>query len=88
VLARFYKYIFNRKVESDWKEKADKYYKEKIKSNVFAVKCFFVCQSSTKALARGKVRALYNNFQIFSNFPYNDWQLRFDEKISIPSLSK
>lgn len=80
--------MFNRKVESDRKQKSDTYYKEKIKSNVFAVRCFFVCQSSTKAIARGKVRALYNNFQVFGNFPYNDRQLRFDEKVSLALLSK
>jgi hypothetical protein len=81
--------MFNRKVESNRKDKAsDNITKRKVKNNVFGVKCFFVCQSSTKAIARGKIRALYNNFQVFSNFPYNDRQLRFDEKVSIPLLSK
>lgn len=88
LLAKFYKYMFNRKVESNRKEKSDKYYSEKVKNNILSVQCFFVCQSSTKALARGKIRALFNNFQVFSNFPYNDRELRFDDKVSIASLAK
>jgi len=88
LLAKFYKYMFNRKVETNRKEKSDKYYSEKVKNNILSVQCFFVCQSSTKALARGKIRALFNNFQVFSNFPYNDRELRFDDKVSIASLAK
>jgi hypothetical protein len=85
---KFYKYMFNRKVESGRKEKSHKYFKEKVKSNVFGVRCFFIAQSSTKALARGKVKALFNNFQIFSNFPYNDWTLQFHDKVAIQDLAK
>ena len=86
--AKFYKYMFNRKVESGRKDKAHKYFKEKVKSNVFWVKCFFVAQSSSKAMARWKIKALFNNFQVFSNFPYNDWTLKFHDKISIAECSK
>jgi hypothetical protein len=85
---KFYKYMFNSKVEATRKEKSHKYFKEKVKSNVFAVKCFFVAQSSSKALARGKIKALCNNFSVFSNFPYNDWTLKFHDKVVISDLSK
>lgn len=80
--------MFNRKVESGWKDKAHHYFKDKIKSHVFGVRCFFVCQSSNKIAAKGKIKALYNNFQVFSNFPYNTRLLHFHERISAIQLSK
>lgn len=80
---RFYKYIFNRKVESGRKTKSNQYFTNKMKSNIFNVKCYFVAQSSSKSLARWKIKALFNNFSIFTKFPYNERELKFlDTKVS------
>jgi len=39
-------------------------------------------------LARGKIRALYNNFSVFTKFPYNERKLKFHEKVAITDLAK
>lgn len=80
--------MFNSKVEDGWKHKSHKYFADKIKSNVFGVKCFFVAQSSTKAFARGKIKALYNNFSVFTKFPYNQRELKFHDKVTVAELAK
>lgn len=83
---KFYKYMFNRKVEAGRKEKSRQYFTTKVKNNVFRVRCYFVAQSTSKALAKWKIKALFNNFSIFTKFPYNKWELQFRDKITITDV--
>jgi hypothetical protein len=83
---KFYKYMRNRKVERNRKQKASVYYKDKVNSDVFSARFFIICQSASIPAAKGKIKALFNNYSIFNNFPYNELELYFHDASHLKTL--
>ncbi len=84
LLGQFYKYLFNSKIKKNRKVEGEKYYKDKLQWNLFNVRIFMVTQSANKDSAEGRLRAVYNNFKWFKNYPYNQFALKIHKKF--PSL--
>ena len=82
LLFKIFKYLFNHKVNNDWKKLWDKYFKHKIEQALFEVKIYVVIQWETKASAKWKMKAFFNNFSIFKNYPLNQFNLKIHENIS------
>ncbi|MFK7780440.1 MAG: type IV secretion system DNA-binding domain-containing protein [Candidatus Gracilibacteria bacterium] len=78
---QFFKYIFNHKIKSGWKGLGNKYFKHKIEQNLFGVKLYIVIQGENKELAKGKLKAFFNNFSVFKNYPLNDFRLKIHDNI-------
>lgn len=90
LLLRFFNYMFNFKIEKNWKHEGDEYFHEKLHKNLFETKLFIVFQSKDKASAEAKVMSLYNNFKVFKNYPLNQFHVNihtnFDKKIDLVTL--
>ena len=82
LLFKFFKYIFNNKVSYWWKNTWDKYFKEKKEKSLFETKIYIVVQWENKNLAKWKLKAFFNNFSIFKNYPLNQFKLKVHENIS------
>lgn len=76
LLLRFFNYIFNFKIEKNWKHEGEVYFHEKLHKNLFETKLFIVFQSKDKASAESKVMTLYNNFKVFKNYPLNQFHIQ------------
>ncbi|MDR0650338.1 MAG: type IV secretion system DNA-binding domain-containing protein, partial [Candidatus Peribacteria bacterium] len=81
---QFYKYLWSPKVQRGRKSVGEKFYHDKIKKNLFTTKIYLVVSSETKELAEGKAKAVFNNYKVFSKFPFNKFVLKI-HKI-IPTL--
>ena len=90
LLLRFFNYIFNFKIEKNWKREGYEYYKEKLHKNLFETKLFIVVQSKDKETAEAKAMALYNNFKVFKNYPLNQFHINVyhdvEKKIDLVTL--
>lgn len=76
---KFFKYMFNHKIQKNWKDLWLKYFKHKLEQELFEVKVFLVVQWESKALAKGKLKWLFNNFLVFKNYPLNQFNLKIHE---------
>lgn len=72
----FFKYMFNFKIQKDWKSEWRAYFKEKLQQNLFTTRCFLIVQSGSQEEARGKLQSVFTNFQMFKNYPQNQFQLK------------
>jgi len=84
--ANFWKYMFNFKIQKNRKGEGNKYYLDKLNENLFEVKSFMLMQSSSKDAAEGKLRAIYNNFETFKNYPLNKSNLRLHKDFDIKKV--
>ena len=73
---QFYKYMFNSKIQKDWKSVGQQFFESKKKEDLIQVQMYIVVQSSNKSLAEGKLRALSNNFLTLNNYPLNEFDVR------------
>ncbi len=73
---KFFKYMFNHKIQSGWKDMGKKYFAYKLEQELFETKVYIVFQWETKASAAGKLKGLFNNFLIFKNYPLNHFKLK------------
>lgn len=73
---QFFKYIFNFKIEKDWKKIWNEYFKNKLNKELFSVKVFIVAKSQNKDIAYGRIKSVFNNFLIFNNYPLNEFELK------------
>ncbi|USN59142.1 MAG: hypothetical protein H6767_03520 [Candidatus Peribacteria bacterium] len=85
---KFFKYIFNHKIQHGWKGLGHKYFKYKLEQDLFETKMFFVVQGANTQIAKGKLKALFNNFLVFKNYPLNQFKLRIHENITSVSHGK
>jgi hypothetical protein len=83
---QFYKYLFSPKVQPGRKAIGSKYFYEKIKKNLFATKIYLVVSSDDKEQAEGKMKAIFNNFKVFSKFPFNKFVLKVHK--NVPTIGK
>ncbi|EKE26559.1 MAG: hypothetical protein ACD_4C00242G0001 [uncultured bacterium (gcode 4)] len=72
----FFKYLFNFKTEKDWKTAWYKYFQEKLHKELFETKIYIMAQSTSKEIAISRIRAIYNNFLVFKNYPLNHFKLK------------
>jgi len=73
---QFYKYLFKHQTQKNWKGEGDKYFKEKLKTDLFETKLYFVVQSQSKAIAEAKINSIANNMLVFKHYPMNQFQLK------------
>jgi hypothetical protein len=73
---QFYKYLFKHQTQKNWKGEGEKYFKEKLKTDLFEVKLYFIVQSQSKAMAEAKIKSIANNMLVFKNYPMNQFQLK------------
>lgn len=79
---QFYKYMFSIKTKKGRKESGFDYWDKKIKEQLFRAKIYMVCQSSTKASAKAKIAAIENNFQMFEDYPLNQFEMNVWSKLT------
>lgn len=79
---KFFKYMFNHKIQHGWKDLGHKYYEYKLNQEICRGKIYIVVQSQTKATAIGKLNGVFNNFQVFKNYPLNEITLKIHENVS------
>lgn len=68
-LLQFYKYLWNPKIEKDWKHKSHEYFHDKMHHEVFEVGISLFEQSHTKKFVLSKLLSKY--FDRYKHFPYN-----------------
>ncbi len=78
----FYRYMFNHKVQKNRKSTGHNYFRDKLQSNLFESKVYFIVQSTNKSMAESRVRALFNNFLVFKNYPLNQFHVKIHKDIS------
>ena len=78
---KFFKYILNHKIQKWWKGLWKKYFKHKLEQDLFEWKIFIVLQSENKSAAQWKLRALFNNFLVFKNYPLNQFNLKIHKNL-------
>lgn len=81
---QFYKYLFKHQTQKNWKEEWDKYFREKLKTDLFETKLYIVIQWSDKAAAEAKIRSLANNLLVFKHYPMNQFQLKMRDIALLP----
>lgn len=79
---KFFKYMFNHKIQSGWKGMGHKYFKYKLDKDLFEVKAYIVVQAENKGIASGKIKSLFNNFLVFKNYPLNQYALKLHTNFS------
>ena len=77
----FFKYLFNHKAKSGWRNLWDQYFKHKLEQNLFETRIYIIVQWENKNLAKWKLKAFFNNFSIFKNYPLNEFKLKIHENI-------
>ena len=68
-ILQFYKYLWNPKIEKDWKHKSHEYFEHKMHHEVFEVGISLFEQSPSKRYSFSKLLAKY--FDRYKHFPYN-----------------
>lgn len=86
----FFKYMFNFKIQKNWKAEGRDYFKEKLQRSLFKTRVYIVVQSTSRDIAIGKLQSVFTNFQMFKNYPLNQFKLKiktFDD-INLWSIAK
>lgn len=79
--SNFYRYMFNHKVQKNWKAAGHDYFKEKLQNNLFETKLYFIVQGQNKITAEAIAKSLFNNFLVFKNYPLNQFHLKIHKNI-------
>ena len=82
--------MFNFKIQKNWKAEGRDYFKEKLQRSLFKTRIYIVVQSTSRDVAIGKLQSVFTNFQMFKNYPLNQFKLKintFDE-ITLPVIAK
>ena len=81
LLVKFFKYMFNFKIQKNWKQEWDAYFKEKLNKDLYEVKMYIFFQWADKDHAKWKLKTLFNNFMVFKNYPLNSFKLKIHNKV-------
>ena len=79
---QFFKYMFNFKIQRNWKGEWNKHFRDKLQKSLFKTQLYIMVQSNSKASARGKMDSIFQNFQVFKNYPLNQFHLKTLKKIT------
>lgn len=79
----FFKYLFNHKIQKWRKNLWQKYFKYKLEQELYETKIYIVVQWQSKDIAKWKLKALFNNFTVFKNYPLNEFKLKIHENTKI-----
>lgn len=79
-----YKHMFSIKTKKNRKKEGHHYYEEKLQKRLSRVKLTMICQSENKTIAWAKLKSISNNFEVFKNYPLNDFKIR---KVSLDKHS-
>jgi hypothetical protein len=71
-----YKHLFSIKTQKNRKEQGFAYHQEKLQKKLSKVTLYMVCQSENKTQARAKIKSIANNFEVFKNYPLNEFQVK------------
>ena len=83
--AQFYKYLFKTSGMKNRKQIGHDFYKKKIREQLFDVSIGIVAQAESKIAAKGKIKAMFNNFEVFRQYPLNQFELRYHTDMKILS---
>lgn len=85
----FFKYMFNFKIQKDWKSEGRDYFKEKLQRSLFKTRVYMVVQSTSQESAKAKLDSLFNNFNMFKNYPLNQFKMKVKtyEDLSLASIA-
>lgn len=72
----WYKHMFSVKTKKNWKQEWFSYHHDKLQKRLSKVRLFMICQAESKQLARGKLKSIANNFEVFKNYPLNEFKLK------------
>jgi hypothetical protein len=75
---KFYKYLFNHKVQKNRKQGIYDHFHSKLHHELFRTKCYIMCQSDAKTTADARIRSIANNFKTFENYPSNEFHPHID----------
>lgn len=78
---QFFKYIFNFKVQKNWKEEWYKYYKNKIEHELFKTKLYIIVESNSKEYAMNRLKGIVSKFLVFKNYPLNQFDINVQSHI-------
>ncbi|MDD3120281.1 MAG: type IV secretion system DNA-binding domain-containing protein [Candidatus Gracilibacteria bacterium] len=78
---KVFKYIFNFKIQRNWKQEGFNYFKEKLNKELFEVRIFIILESTSKDIAENKIKAVFNNFMTFKNYPLNAFNITFHRNL-------
>ncbi len=85
-ILQFYKYLWNPKIEKDWKYKSHEYFEHKMHHEVFEVGIMLFEQSLTKRYTLSKLLSKY--FDRYKHFPYNHFIFSKGESIGWAPLGE
>jgi len=71
----------NFKIQKNWKQEGYGFFKEKLNQELFEVRTFIILESSSKEAAESKIKAVFNNFMAFKNYPLNAFNIVFHKNI-------
>ncbi len=80
---KIFKYMFNHKVTKNWKEEGNKYFKNKLLTELFEAQMCLVVQSDSKLTSEAKIKSIFNNFLVFENFPANKFKIKIHKETTI-----
>lgn len=79
---RFWKYLLNFRIENNWRAEGAKSFKQKLHQPIYRTRVFIAFEAQSIDLAKGKIKAIFNSFSTFRNFPQNEWRLKFHSGVS------
>jgi hypothetical protein len=80
---RIFKYLLSFKTSNWWKKTWFTYFREKFHKELFETRIYLVCESTTKELAKIRLKAIFNNFWVFKNYPLNQFELKIHDQVNI-----
>lgn len=76
---KFFKYVFNYKIKKNWRKEGKEFFEKKLESDLFKVKLYIVAEWENKTLALSRIKAIFNWFKVFDNYPLNKFNLKIRE---------
>lgn len=72
---RFFRYMFNFRIDRGWKATGDEYFHHKLSEELFETRVRLAVRSRSREEAQGKAHALFNNWNTFKDYPLNQFTL-------------
>ncbi len=76
LLLTFFRYVFNYKIQKNWKSDGYKYFSKKLDQELFRTRLILLVEGADRIDAEAKARTIFHNFLIYDNYPQNRLVLR------------